>query len=102
MEILELIAKNATEALNLLREQKVKEGATVINEMVEGNLENIVGYLLPSGEKPHCCKIGCQEKAEWQIFQGDGHEDYTESCLKHIPDLMNDSPKQQLSRIEPE
>ena len=99
MGILELIAKNATEALDLLRKQKGNQAATVIDEMVEGHLENIEGYLASSAQKPHGCKIGCPEKAEWQIFQGDGLEDYTESCLKHIPDLMNDSPEQHLFKI---
>ena len=42
-------------------------------------------------KKPFCCKIGCEKDAEYQIIFGHTTDDYTESCLEHIPDLMTDA-----------
>jgi hypothetical protein len=27
-----------------------------------------------------CCKIGCEQTAEWRIHDGPGPDDYTETC----------------------
>jgi hypothetical protein len=44
----------------------------------------------------HCCKIGCEKKAEWQIWHGNSPDDYTESCNEHIGDLLTDAPEHRI------
>lgn len=50
-------------------------------------------------EKPHCCKPGCDLNAEYEIRHGKKYEDYTQSCLAHISDLMTDAPEHVITRL---
>ena len=49
-----------------------------------------------------CCKIDCNKKAEYEIWYGDkpGMEDYSDSCAKHIGDLLGDYQKHTLHRLD--
>ena len=47
--------------------------------------------VAPSKLKPHCCFVGCQERAEWQLWDGPGLEDYTESCTSHVGAMLTDA-----------
>jgi len=38
-----------------------------------------------------CCKIGCRKRAEVQIEYGYTADDFTQSCLNHIGDLLTDA-----------
>ncbi len=48
-------------------------------------------YPAASKTKPHCCFVGCKEGAEWQLWHGDGPEDYTESCTDHVGVMLTDA-----------
>ena len=48
----------------------------------------------------YCCKIGCDKPAEVIIWYGNNPDDYTESCLSHIGDLLTDATEHRLYRIE--
>ena len=42
--------------------------------------------------KAHCCKIGCERPAEYEVrVVGGSVEDEAHACLEHIPDLMTDA-----------
>lgn len=50
-----------------------------------------------------CCKIDCDKLAEYEIWSGwkplpDG---YTDSCLEHIPDLLDDEVRFEIIKIGP-
>jgi hypothetical protein len=45
----------------------------------------------------YCCFIGCPEDAEWDIVDGDGPTENTQSCTKHIEALKASSA----SRVYP-
>lgn len=47
----------------------------------------------------HCCKIGCDKEATYEIRDGSGYEDYVHSCLEHIPDLMTDAPHHEITSL---
>jgi hypothetical protein len=51
--------------------------------------------------KMHCCKIGCSEAAEYEIWNGPQSDDYIHSCLAHIPDLMTDAAEHRIIRLSP-
>lgn len=36
----------------------------------------------------HCCEMGCDNDAEYEIWSGHTPDDFTHSCSKHIADLM--------------
>lgn len=46
-----------------------------------------------------CCKLGCEHKAEWRIFNGPGPEDYTEACTPHVGELLSDAPEHRVYPI---
>jgi hypothetical protein len=46
-----------------------------------------------------CCKLDCNQRAEWQIFDGPNPEDYTEACTAHVGDLLSDVPEQRIYTI---
>ena len=47
-----------------------------------------------------CCHIPCDQPAEWQIWYGDGPDDFTESCTEHIPALLTDAPEHRIYPIK--
>ena len=47
-----------------------------------------------------CCKIGCNKSAKVSIYYGTSPDDYTESCLEHIGDLLTIAPVHHLYWIE--
>ena len=49
---------------------------------------------------PYCCKLGCEKDAEFEITHGPRHEDYTHSCLEHIPDLMTNAPRHEIVALK--
>lgn len=49
--------------------------------------------IKPSTEKPHCCFLGCQNKAEWTLWYGETPDDFTQSCTKHLGEMMTDAPE---------
>lgn len=48
-----------------------------------------------ANEIRHCCKIGCTNKAAYEIWYGYAPkaDDYTDACLLHVGDLFDDSPR---------
>ena len=46
-----------------------------------------------------CCQIQCEQKAEWQIYDGPNPEDYTEVCTAHVGDLLGDAPEHRVYPI---
>lgn len=53
----------------------------------------------PKAGEPYCCKIGCDQKADYEIRHGERIDDYTHACLAHIPDLMTDAPRHYIDKI---
>jgi hypothetical protein len=47
-----------------------------------------------------CCKIKCDKPAEYEIWHGPHHDDYTHSCLAHIPDLMTDAKEHRIVTLQ--
>ncbi len=39
-----------------------------------------------------CCYLDCFKEAEWLIVHGDGPDDNTQSCTKHVGLLLTDAP----------
>lgn len=37
-----------------------------------------------------CCCIECDNKAEFEIKNGNTFDDYTHSCVKHVGELLGD------------
>jgi hypothetical protein len=50
-------------------------------------------------ERRHCCHIDCKKEAEYVIRWGPCLGDYMESCLEHIPDLLEESAIITITRI---
>lgn len=50
----------------------------------------------------HCCKPGCDKKAEYELRDGPKIDDYTHSCLEHIPDLMTDAEVHTITKLADE
>lgn len=48
-----------------------------------------------------CCKIDCGKEAEYEIWSGPRPDDYTHSCLAHIPDMMTDAPEHLIITLQP-
>lgn len=40
-------------------------------------------------EKQKCCHLNCTEDATWTLNYGPTTDDYTESCDKHIDELID-------------
>lgn len=40
----------------------------------------------------HCCFIGCDKLAEWEIVYGNTLDDYTDACTEHVGALLTDAP----------
>lgn len=53
-------------------------------------------------ERRTCCWPDCDNLAEWEIRDGPGLEDYTESCTKHVGNLLQDKPEHRIYPIEQE
>jgi hypothetical protein len=52
-------------------------------------------------QRHHCCKMGCDKEAEYTIYENRAyHDDYIESCLEHIPDLLPCGDLINLDRIK--
>lgn len=53
-----------------------------------------------------CCFIGpksgyqCGSPAEWRIIDGPGLDDYTESCTRHVGDMLTDAPEHRIYALE--
>jgi hypothetical protein len=47
--------------------------------------------------EPHCCYIDpetdrpCERAAEWSIYHGPRHDDYTHACTAHVGALLTDA-----------
>jgi len=42
----------------------------------------------------------CQKSAEYQIWYGETPDDFTESCLEHIPLMLTDAYEHRILHIE--
>ncbi len=52
-----------------------------------------------SKDQHHCCKPTCENPAEYEIWHGSKPDDYTHSCLEHIPDLLTDAQTHRIDFI---
>lgn len=43
---------------------------------------------------------GCKRESEYQIWSGNGPEDYTESCFEHLEDMLDNSIYFHVFRID--
>lgn len=50
--------------------------------------------------KHHCCQIGCEEKAEWNIVWGNSPDDYTHACTKHVGELLTEASEHRIYPLE--
>lgn len=54
--------------------------------------------------KPFCCHIEdgtpCDRDAEWEIYHGNGREDYTHSCTAHVGEMLTDAYEHRVYPIE--
>jgi hypothetical protein len=66
---------------------------------VDGLLRMENGILDYREVTPRCCFLPCNEKAEWIIVHGLTCDDVTESCTKHMGDLMTDAKEHRIYRI---
>lgn len=48
----------------------------------------------------HCCKIGCDANATWELTWGPTVDDYTHSCDEHFGELLGDQPLRSVLRLE--
>lgn len=49
--------------------------------------------------KRRCCFIPCDKLADYEIRNGDGPDDYTDSCLEHVPEMLTDAETHYLYKI---
>jgi len=49
-------------------------------------------------KKEHCCQIGCEKEAEWEIY-ADGVPDTT-ACTEHVGELLTDANEHRIFRLE--
>ena len=40
--------------------------------------------------------VFCEMPAQWVLVHGAGPDDYTESCTKHLGDMMTDAPEHRI------
>lgn len=54
----------------------------------------------------HCCYVGsksgasCGNQAEWRIVSGNGPDDYTESCTRHVGEMLTDAPEHRVYSLD--
>ena len=50
--------------------------------------------------KAHCCKVGCDALAEYEVRPITGRaDDETLSCAEHIPDMLTDAVAHEVVRL---
>ncbi len=50
--------------------------------------------------QPKCCLIGCDQDADYNIVVPHGRiEDVTQSCSRHVSDLLTDAPVHEIERL---
>lgn len=54
----------------------------------------------PEQDAPHCCKVECRKLAEYEIWHGSKPDEYTHSCMEHIPDLMTDARRHEICTLD--
>lgn len=53
-----------------------------------------------------CCYVGektgfqCGSPAEWRIVSGSGPDDYTESCTRHVGDMLTDAVEHRIYSLD--
>lgn len=56
----------------------------------------------------YCCYIApssgfqCGNDAEWQIWSGPHPDDLTESCTRHVGEMLTDAPEHKIYPVERE
>ena len=72
-------------------------------------MSEMKGEQLTKGEtnmRHHCCYIGevtkveCGNEAEWQIWYGESPDDSTESCTRHVGEMLTDAPEHRIYPAE--
>lgn len=58
-----------------------------------------MGKVVELKPKLKCCHIGCTNNAEYEIWWGDRGDQFTNSCLQHIPDLIEDCDQQIIYKL---
>ena len=48
-----------------------------------------------------CCKVGCEAKAEWDMWHGVMPDDNTHSCTKHVGDMLTDAEETRVYPLAP-
>jgi hypothetical protein len=54
----------------------------------------------------HCCYIAptsgyqCGNTAEWRIVHGNGVDDYTESCTRHVGEMLTDAVEHRIYALD--
>jgi hypothetical protein len=61
---------------------------------------------METNEPNSCCFIGpksgyqCGSDAEWRIVHGSTSDDYTESCTRHVGEMLTDAPEHKIYPLE--
>lgn len=74
----------------------INQGIEILEELLNNKDYPRLCCCIPNQGKLDEC---CQEKAEYEIWFGNTPNDFIDSCFKHIPELMTDSPEHRLIKI---
>ncbi len=50
-------------------------------------------------KRRQCCRIGCGKLADYRIIYGPSPDDWTDSCLADIPEMMTDAGWHEIVRV---